>query len=60
MAENESKTIEKLTVTAKAALLEAITKAAGKEGRSAEAMEALARAFAAVATSGPNKGELPE
>lgn len=56
MAE-ESKTIEKLTVTAKAALLEAITMAADKPA-SAEKLESLARAFAAVAGSGPVKGEL--
>lgn len=57
MAE-EMKTIEKLTATAKGALLEAITAAAGKPDRRVEAIESLARAYAAVAASGPLKGEL--
>ncbi|WP_426226250.1 hypothetical protein [Pseudarthrobacter sp. DSP2-3-2b1] len=57
MAE-ETKTIEKLTVAAKAALLEAITNAAGTAYRGPEALESLARAYAAVATSGPLKGEV--
>lgn len=57
---NESKTIEKLTVTAKAALLEAITTEAGKAGAGTDALESLARAYAAVATSGPLKGELTD
>lgn len=59
MAE-ELRTIESLTATAKAALLEAITASTGKETRGAPALEVLARAFAAVATAGPVKGEVPE
>lgn len=55
---DESKTIEKLTATAKAALLEAITTAAGKADIRTDPLESLARAFAAVAGSGPNKGAL--
>ncbi|MFF1251255.1 hypothetical protein ACFVYC_01980 [Pseudarthrobacter sp. NPDC058329] len=54
MAE-ENKTIEKLAATAKAALLEAITTAAGKESPSATILDTLARAYAAVASSGPLK-----
>ena len=58
MAE-ETKTIEKLTVAAKAALLEAITTAADKPA-SAEKLESLARAYAAVASNGPLKGDVTD
>lgn len=57
---DETKTIENLTATAKAALLEAITASTVKETRGAPALEVLARAYAAVATAGPVKGEVPE
>lgn len=56
----ESKTIEKLTTTAKAALLEAITGAASKGERGAAVLETLARAYASVASNGPVKGELTD
>lgn len=59
MAE-ESKTIEKLTITAKAALLEAITTAADKPTTVPEKLESLARAYAAVAGTGPVKGEVAD
>ncbi|MDV8148546.1 hypothetical protein [Arthrobacter sp. B10-11] len=58
MAE-ETKTIEKLTIAAKGALLEAITSAADGERRAA-LLETLAQAYAAVASNGPLKGELAE
>jgi hypothetical protein len=58
---DETKTIEDLTTNAKVALLEAIAKAApGANGRGVEALESLARAYAAVAPVGPRKGELPD
>lgn len=56
---DETKTIEDLTRTAKATLLEAITEAAEDEARH-DVLEALARAYATVAESGPRKGELAE
>lgn len=56
---DETKTIESLTRVAKAALLESITEAAEDEGRY-EALESLARAYAAVAGTGPNRGEVTE
>lgn len=59
MAE-ETRTIEKLTATAKAALLEAITTAAGKPTTVPEKLESLAQAFAAVANAGPVKGEVTD
>lgn len=58
MAE-ESKTIEKLTVAAKAALLEAITAAANGERR-AGLLADLAQSYAAVASNGPVKGDVAE
>ena len=58
---DETKTIEDLTTNAKAALLEAIAKAApSANNRGVEAVESLARAFAAVAPVGPRKGELTD
>jgi hypothetical protein len=58
---DEAKTIEDLTTNAKAALLEAIVKAAPTaNNRGVEAIESLARAFAAVAPVGPRKGELTD
>lgn len=59
MAE-ETRTIEKLTITAKAALLEAITSAADKPTTVPEKLESLARAYAAVAGTGPVKGDLTD
>jgi hypothetical protein len=54
-----TKTIEELTTTAKLSLLDAIVKAAPTaNNRGSEALESLARAFAAVASAGPAKGEL--
>ncbi|WP_432244920.1 hypothetical protein ACRB8A_14370 [Arthrobacter sp. G.S.26] len=58
---DEAKTIEDLTTNAKAALLEAIAKAApSANGRGVEGLESLARAFAAIAPVGPRKGKLTE
>ncbi|WAJ32208.1 hypothetical protein OUO20_13675 [Arthrobacter sp. FX8] len=56
--QTETKTIEDLNRTAKATLLEAIAEAAYDEARP-DALEALARAYAAVAANGPTKGEVP-
>ena len=56
---DESKTIEKLTKAAKAALLESIAEAADGEGR-ASVLESLARSYAAVAGTGPGRGEIAE
>lgn len=55
----ETKTIEDLIRATKATLLESIAEAAEDEGRP-DALEALARAYAAVAGNGPNRGEVPE
>lgn len=55
--DTKTKTIEELTRTAKAALLESITEAAEDEARP-DALECLARAYAAVAGNGPNRGEV--
>lgn len=58
---DDTKTIEDLTTDAKAALLEAIAKAApSANGRGVEGLESLARAFAAVAPVGPRRGELTD
>ncbi|WP_432244799.1 hypothetical protein ACRB8A_12405 [Arthrobacter sp. G.S.26] len=56
----EATSIETLSANAKAALLKAITEAAPKAGGAAAPLELLARAYSAVAGSGPRKGELTE
>lgn len=56
--ETEAVLIEDLQKQAKAAVLRAITDAAPKANqRGLEGVESIARAFAAVAGSGPAKGE---
>lgn len=58
---DDAKTIEDLSRDAKAELLKAIIEAApDAHRRGTEALESIARAFAAVSGAGPRKGDLSE